>query len=294
MPAINMIQEPIIRVGLHSTPDTVKISSLQPYTIKDAQNQTLVDQGTGVISTVMYDRATKHYFLALGENQQRVSGPVRFIGQQKDQIFELINYTRRLGDNNYNKYRGIIEFSYSPVTDKVWLINEIALEDYLKGLDETSDASPEEFQKALLIAARTYGLHHYNRGTKHANDNFTIDALYDQIYRGVVAEQKHPLVQSAVAATRGLVVTYNNEPVITPYFSQSDGRTRNWEEVWGGGPYPWLVSVPDPYNQGRELLGHGVGLSAQGALKMASTENKSFVQILQYYYHGTEVQRIYN
>ena len=91
-----------------------------------------------------------------------------------------------------------------------------------------------------------------------------------------------------------MVATYDNEPVMTPYFSQSDGRTRDWTEVWGGGPYPWLVSVPDPHNQGKELLGHGVGLSAQGALRMASRDNRNFVEILQHYYKGTQVQKIYD
>ena len=50
--------------------------------------------------------------------------------------------------------------------------------------------------------------------------------------------------------------------VITPYFTWSDGRTRSWTDVWGGSTKPWLVSVEAPYDVGKNLYGHGVGMSA--------------------------------
>jgi len=293
-PVLQMIEEPTLRVGLHSAPESAIITSAKPYEIKDLNGSLLASRKAGAKSTAVWDRVNARYLLQIDGQSQVLSGPMRFIGGQDDQIFEITNYERRLGDRNFNKYRGIIEFRYSSSSDTVWLINELGLEDYCKGIDETSDISPMEFQKALIVAARTYALHHYNRGTKHASDHFTVDALYDQIYRGVVAEQSHPNVSVAVQETRGMIVTYDNEPVLTPYFSQSDGRTRDWQEVWYGGPYPWLVSVPDPHNQGQELLGHGVGMSARGALKMAARDDSNFVEILQYYYQGTKVQRIYD
>ena len=143
---------------------------------------------------------------------------------------------------------------------------------YLRGLAETSEISPFEYQKALHTAARTYANYHIRRNTKHGGV-FHIDAKYDQVYRGYGAEARSPSITRAVNETRGKIVTYNGELAITPYFSRSDGRTRSWGEVWyGGSNYPWLVSVPVPWDEeaGRTLWGHGVGLSATGALDAAN------------------------
>ncbi|MCR4256179.1 MAG: hypothetical protein NUW08_00555, partial [Candidatus Uhrbacteria bacterium] len=123
--------------------------------------------------------------------------------------------------------------------------------------------------------------------------HFTIDATYDQVYRGYGAEARSPNIVAAVEATRGQIVTYDGKLAITPYFSRSDGRTRDWTEVWGGGPYPWLVSVPVPHDVGKTLWGHGVGLSATGALQMDAKDGASYQQILSHFYRGTELRRVY-
>jgi peptidoglycan hydrolase-like amidase len=87
-------------------------------------------------------------------------------------------------------------------------------------------------------------------------------------------------------------VTYNGEVVVTPYFSQSDGRTRAWEEVWWGTGKAWLVSRPDPNCTGLNLFGHGVGLSARGARGMALS-GSTYEQILKHYYTGVEIKNLY-
>ncbi len=174
------------------------------------------------------------------------------------------------------------------------MINELPIEWYLKGIAETSNSSPAEFQRTLLVAARTYAMYHVNRGgTKHANEYFTVDATLDQLYRGYAIEQRAPTISAAVDATRAQIVTYGGRLAITPYFSRSDGRTRSWGEVWAGGSsYPWLVGVPVPQDQGRTLWGHGVGMSATGALAMAN-EGRRYDQILKYFYTGIEILRVY-
>lgn len=214
----------------------------------------------------------------------------------QDIIFEITSYTHRPGWSssiNDNTFRAGLEVRYAGATDKLWVINELTLEQYLKGLAETSNNSPYEYQKALIIAARTYALYHINRSTKYASEQFTIRATdADQVYRGYGAEQRLPNVSRAGAETRGAIVTHNGDLAITPYYSQSDGRTRNWEEVWGGGPKPWLVGKPDPCCTGLKMLGHGVGMSARGALLMA-IEGKGYEEILKYYYTGIEIRRRY-
>ncbi|MFZ2803603.1 MAG: hypothetical protein WA001_00095, partial [Patescibacteria group bacterium] len=135
-------------------------------------------------------------------------------------------------------------------------------------------------------------MYHVQRETKHAATSFTVDASLDQVYRGYGAEIRDPNVVSAVDATRGQIVTYNNALALTPYYSRSDGRTRSWTEVWGGSGEPWLVSVPVPWDAGKTLWGHGVGMSATGALG-AAADGWTYQHILDYFYTGTQLQQVY-
>jgi stage II sporulation protein D len=195
---------------------------------------------------------------------------------------------------NDNTFRAKLELRYVPDTDNVWTINELPIELYLRGLAETSEISPFEYQKALHTAARTYANYHVQRNTKHGGI-FHIDAKYDQVYRGYGAEERSPSIVRAVNDTRGKIVTYNGELAITPYFSRSDGRTRSWGEVWyGGSNYPWLVTVPVPWDaaKSRTLWGHGVGMSATGALD-AANDGWDYERILKYFYTGIVLKQIY-
>lgn len=215
---------------------------------------------------------------------------------ENDAVFTILSYSNRPGWStslNDNAYRALLEVRYTQATDRVWVINELNLEQYLKGIAETSNNSPYEYQKALIVAARTYALYHIKRQTKYLSESFTMRATdADQVYRGYNAEVRLPNVSRAVNETKGVVVTYNKDLAITPYYSQSDGRTRSWEEVWAGSPKPWLIGKPDPCCSGLKMLGHGVGMSARGALLMA-LEGKGFEEILKYYYTGIELRRRY-
>ena len=101
----------------------------------------------------------------------------------------------------------------------------------------------------------------------------------------------HQILGSKVhRATKNLVVTYNGELIKTPYFNQSDGRTRSAQEVWGWTNTPYLKSVADPACVGLALNGHGVGLSGFGATAQAKA-GKGFVDIIKYYYSGVEIEK---
>jgi peptidoglycan hydrolase-like amidase len=99
-------------------------------------------------------------------------------------------------------------------------------------------------------------------------------------------------LSTAIDTTRGVTVTYAGVPVVTPYFSNSDGRTRDWTEVWGGTSKPWLKSVVVTYDQGKNLFGHGVGMSARGALLMVMS-GTSWQNALKYFYSGIDLIKIY-
>jgi peptidoglycan hydrolase-like amidase len=147
----------------------------------------------------------------------------------------------------------------------------------------------------MTVAARSYALWHLNNGGKYGSHeifhlkNSRNGNGDDQQYKGYGLEARFPALVTAVTNTAGQVVTYSGNVAITPYFSNSDGRTRSAQEVWGITYWPWLQSVADPDCKGMTLNGHGVGLSGYGALKRAE-RGDSYQAILTYYYTGTAVQ----
>ncbi|MBI4272915.1 SpoIID/LytB domain-containing protein [Candidatus Uhrbacteria bacterium] len=297
-------QEQKIRIGYFFTKDPVRITSSSPYEIRDAQNILLATEQAGAISTVTFDMGAKTYTIQTSAGIQTLQTHPRFTGVltsggdsfDPNTIFEIVSYSNRpawSSSINDNTVRGAVEVRYSEKSEKIWVINELPLEYYLRGLAETSNNSPYEFQKALLIAARTYAKYHIDHSTKYAGEYFTIRSTdHDQVYRGYGAESRLPNVTRAVNETRGVIVYYQGSLAITPYYSQSDGRTRSWEEVWAGTPKPWLVSKDDPPGRGLPLLGHGVGMPARGAISLA-LEGNTFENILKYYYTGVELRRRY-
>lgn len=293
---ILQIPEPNIRVGLYSTSEPVMIQATTPYEIRDLKNNLLFQPNTGQTSTVDFDPQNQSYTVELAGEKKVVTEGVRFRGLTETPLFEIKNFENRPSWNlslNDNVFYGTLELRYNTKKNRSWVINELPLEKYLEGIGESSNSSPIEFQKALALASRTYAMFHFLNPKKHADEYFTVDATNDQIYRGYNLSQRLTKFVEAVKATRGQVVTYDNEVVITPFFSQSDGHTRAWEEVWGGGAKPWLVSVDDPWNKGKALLGHGVGLSAQGAIGLAQENRFTFDQIVKHYYTGVTIQKVY-
>jgi stage II sporulation protein D len=154
-----------------------------------------------------------------------------------------------------------------------------------------SNGAPYEYQKALITAARTYAYWHLTHPGKHIT--FTVDSTYDQVYRGHDRELQQPNIVRAVEETRGQIVHYSGAPVVTPYYANSDGRTRAWTEVWGGGAKPWLVSVEAKYDKGKKLWGHGVGMSARDAAYRADEDKWSWDQLLKYYYTSIDLKRLW-
>jgi hypothetical protein len=201
--------------------------------------------------------------------------------------------TVRSWKTKWNRFRGVIECRI--VDGQLVLINELPLEDYMAGLSEQPDTEPKEKQKAFAVAARSYAAHYMEPGnTKfpgkpyHGSDtgkNF-------QSYSGVAYEEDNPKWVQSVSSTTGLLVLKSNQIVKAAYFSSDDGRTRTpAQNGWGTFPFAEVFSSkPDPWCKGMKLRGHGVGMSGCGAEGQAR-EGKTYIQILRYYYPGTNISR---
>src|SRR5690625_7960848 len=55
-------------------------------------------------------------------------------------------------------------------------------------------------------------------------------------------------LQQAVQATKGKIITYNNEPITAAYFSTSNGYTENSEDYWEQ-ELTYLRSVESPWDK---------------------------------------------
>lgn len=214
-------------------------------------------------------------------------------------VFELLNFAHQVkwrgGSRNFNQYRGAVEYRFSDDGKNVaYIINDLLFEDYVKGIGEASDDAPIEYIKAQVVAARTYAYYTKEETTKHDKRNFDVSATTgDQLYLGYIDEQISPNTVLAVSSTRGQMVTYKDEVVITPYFGHSNGKTRAYSTVWGGATKPWLVPVKCKYDKGLRRYGHGVGMSQRDASLHAQKDKWDYEKILSYYYTGTEVDLIY-
>jgi len=115
----------------------------------------------------------------------------------------------------------------------------------------------------------------------------------DQVYRGIGGKERNPNFNKAREETRGIIATYGKDPILAYYFAQSDGRTRNSEEVnMTKDPVPYLKGKIDPPGEGKVMKGHGVGLPQYSGMT-AANQGANFSQILKYYYTGIDLTKIY-
>ncbi len=157
------------------------------------------------------------------------------------------------------------------------LINDLPLEDYLKGVvpSEMPSRWNEEALKAQAIAARSYAVATKNAG-KHASKGFDlVDTTADQAYGGASAEKSS--TTKAVEDTKGIVLIQDKRVLPTYYHASSGGQTRVW-----GSDSSFLQSVPS-FDAGTKKNGHGVGMSQHGANNMAEQGYNAY-QILNYFY----------
>ncbi len=161
-------------------------------------------------------------------------------------------------------YRGSLRVSVNP-RGTLNVVNRVDLEDYLYGV-VPSEMGPKRFDaiealKAQAVAARTYALAH--RGQFEAEGYDICATPKCQVYGGVPVED--PLSSAAVDGTRGLVLAYQGQIADALFVSTCGGVTENVENVFSGGPVPYLVSVSCGELAASEVEGANVPRDAAGA-----------------------------
>lgn len=119
-------------------------------------------------------------------------------------------------------------------------VEKVPLEEYVISVvaSEMPADFKEEALKAQAVAARTYIINHLNQ--QDDPEAIVTDSTEHQVYKntaeleeqwGEEFEWKMDKITSAVLATEGEVITYDDEPITPTFFSMSNGYTEDAEEI---------------------------------------------------------------
>ncbi len=149
---------------------------------------------------------------------------------ESDEEIGITSITRQLGIPYYS---GRIELK--AVEDKILVINEVNMEDYLTKVVPSEMPATWELEalKTQAVAARTYAYYEiYNKS--FMKDGYIVDdSESSQVYNNL---EKNSKVTQAIEETKGITMFYGeNEsklPIKAYYYSSSSGLTASGNEVW--------------------------------------------------------------
>lgn len=236
-----IMEEPKVRVALLHEVDSFDINCnndyIVSYSISGNEKKFLTRKRMKVKLNSKDNKAGLTFFDSLGNSIGEFPLPLR-IESVSDTAFLILNN---------RKYRGILEIIMES-REKLLIVNEINIENYLKGVVPSEigkiDEKYIEVAKAQAIAARTYALN------KLQNKTLMYDLegnILDQVYLGV--ERETPLTDIAVEETQGIVITYKEKPIKAYYSACCGGHTAGVEEAWNS--LSLLDSISKEYLVGR-------------------------------------------
>lgn len=141
-------------------------------------------------------------------------------------------------------YRG--QFQLIKDNGKITVVNIVSLEEYLYSVvpKEAGDEWPMEALKAQTVAARTYAMSRKAVRLEHEFDVY--DSEIDQVYGGYVCERGR--TTEAVDDTKGEILTYDGEPILSYFNSNSGGYTEDALYAFSL-RRPYLIAISDPYSK---------------------------------------------
>lgn len=131
--------------------------------------------------------------------------------------------------------------------DGVQLVNLLPLEDYIAGVVpyEISPTWDYEALRAFAITVRSYTTRNRRR---HRDYGFDVcNTTHCQVYRGIGSANDN--VYAAVAATEGMVLTYEGAIVPAYYSSSTGGYTAGGNDTWGGSEAAYLTPTYTPWER---------------------------------------------
>jgi peptidoglycan hydrolase-like amidase len=236
---VSLQSEPSIRIGLSQSAGTFTIRSSENFIVQQVSTRSAKFTPVLSIDDSLLSRV-------LGKDDIRYRMVVELDGGRYIAL-PLNTHVRisppptarlQLDDRSY---RGYVEV-FGNARNTFTIVNELPLENYLLGV-VPNELSPSTFGqlealKAQAVAARTYAIKNMGQSKLEGYDICNTDAC--QVYFGAGTED--PLATQAVRETRGMIATYNGQPINALYSSTCGGRTEAAENIFQE-KLPYLVSV---------------------------------------------------
>jgi len=219
-----------IRVALHQNTAQITLGATAPYQVVNAQS--------GQMALLLSSSEQIQLRSALGLIYVNDQGP--YYGPLQIRLVDELGGRLSIAGR---QYRGWLEASIGS-DGQLLLVNQVGLEDYLQGVvpREMPASWHPEALKAQAVAARTYAVSQI-RASQAAGSRFAVVATTDsQVYGGSTGEVAS--TNLAVQQTRGMILTYQGQPITAVYHASSGGHTENSEIVWTSA-LPYLRGVPD-------------------------------------------------
>jgi stage II sporulation protein D len=141
------------------------------------------------------------------------------------------------------RYRGALETVVNEAGE-LNVVNALAVDQYVKGVipNESPPSWPMAELKAQAVASRSFAL---TAGV--GGDGFDLYSdTRSQVYKGL--ESEYTTSDEAEEQTAGQVLLYEGQVAETLFSACSGGKTESMENVFGTA-VPYLVGVPDPYDE---------------------------------------------
>jgi len=165
-------------------------------------------------------------------------------------VYESLTLEPTSGRIGFDLYQYSRPIEVRSASDGLVVIEHVAPETYLLGLDEMPFSWDSAALEAQAVAARTYlaNLVAFPRWGLMATYGFDIcDTTSCQVYEGigVVDRTAGDRWKAAVEATAGQILLYNGKPAAALYHAAAGTATRSIQDVWvGSSAVPYLQAVP--------------------------------------------------
>lgn len=222
---------PMMRVAIMQNVDKARLEFSSPYKVTQPLTGDLLAQGSSEKDVMV--NASKDG-IVLGNRLIRSSS---LHVRTEDQMIHVEGKTYRAALRVVKNEKG-----------KLLLINEISIEDYLKGVLpwEVDHRWHMEALKAQAVAARTFALF---QALKNPNAPFYLTSdVKSQVYGGKTSENAR--TTEAVDATRGQILTYRGMIFQAYFHSACGGKTTRADSVWNVVPLATLMGVQCGFCQG--------------------------------------------
>ncbi len=224
----------------------------------------------------------------------------------KNEIIEIKSWERKPKWDkswllNDNKFRwDIVLYTKN---DKLIVVNDILLNDYLKWLWEVSNSTNIEKVRTIIVLARTYARWYMTKARKFAWEWYdgSDDPNVFQKYLWFWLEKRSPNVNEIVEETKDLVVTYNWVLIKPWYFSSSNGATTSFFDFCKTAKwvpdcsypkkFPFLAWVVDNWWIWKKRAWHWVWV-AWTWVQYFSERWWNFFMIIKYFLDWVEIKKI--